>query len=66
MKAYEECYREAEDYGTPLPAELIAKAYGSKKLLNYSREHSHFYKWLNHCENDLTLQNPYIAITLNS
>jgi len=37
MKAYEECYREAEDYGTPLPAELIAKAYGSKKLLSYSR-----------------------------
>jgi len=44
---YEECYREAEIYGTPLPAELIAKAFGERKLLNYPKEHPHFYDWLN-------------------
>jgi len=45
--AYDECYMEAEVYGTPLPAELIVKVFGSKKLLNYPREHPHFYDWMN-------------------
>ncbi len=46
-KAYEECYREADMYGTPLPGELIVKVFGEKKLFNYPREHSHFYDWMN-------------------
>lgn len=46
-KAYEECYREAEIYGTPLPAELIVKVFGERKLLEYPMEHPHFYDWLN-------------------
>jgi len=45
--AYEECYRDAEAYGAPLPAELIAKVFGEKKLLDYPREHPHFYDWMN-------------------
>ncbi|MEN2974866.1 MAG: NAD(P)/FAD-dependent oxidoreductase [Candidatus Caldarchaeales archaeon] len=46
-KAYEECYRESEIYGVPLPAELIVKVYGKKKFLNYPKEHPHFYDWMN-------------------
>jgi all-trans-retinol 13,14-reductase len=46
-KAYEECYKDTEFYGTPLPAELIVKVFGRKKLLNYPREHPHFYDWMN-------------------
>jgi len=46
-KAYEECYKEAEVYGVPLPAELIVKVFGAKKLLNYPKEHPHFYDWMN-------------------
>jgi len=46
-KAYEECYKEAEAYGVPLPAELIVKVFGAKKLLDYPKEHPHFYDWLN-------------------
>jgi all-trans-retinol 13,14-reductase len=46
-KAYEECYREAEVYGAPLPAELIVKVFGERKLLNYPKEHPHFYDWIN-------------------
>ncbi|MDI6603239.1 MAG: NAD(P)/FAD-dependent oxidoreductase, partial [Patescibacteria group bacterium] len=46
-KAYEECYGEAEIYGTPLPAELIVKVFGERKLLDYPREHPHFYDWMN-------------------
>jgi len=45
-KAYDECYRDLA-YGVPLPAELIAKVYGSKKLLDYPKEHPHFYDWMN-------------------
>lgn len=45
--AYEECYRDAEAYGVPLPAELIVKVFGEKKLLSYPREHPHFYDWMN-------------------
>lgn len=45
--AYEECYRDAEVYGVPLPAELIVKVFGEKKLLDYPREHPHFYDWMN-------------------
>ncbi|HDD66920.1 MAG TPA: NAD(P)/FAD-dependent oxidoreductase, partial [Nitrososphaeria archaeon] len=45
--AYEECYREVEAYGVPLPAELIVKVFGPKKLLNYPGEHPHFYDWMN-------------------
>ncbi|RDD53055.1 MAG: NAD(P)/FAD-dependent oxidoreductase, partial [Candidatus Korarchaeota archaeon NZ13-K] len=46
-RAYEECYRESEIYGVPLPAELIVKVFGSKKLLDYPKEHPHFYDWMN-------------------
>jgi len=42
-KAYEESYAD----GIPLPAELIAKVYGEKKLLSYPIEHPHFYEWMN-------------------
>ncbi|MCD6591849.1 MAG: NAD(P)/FAD-dependent oxidoreductase [Thaumarchaeota archaeon] len=45
--AYDECYMEADVYGTPLPAELIVKVFGSKKLLNYPKDHPHFYDWMN-------------------
>jgi len=44
-KAYEECYKDVE-YGTPLPAWLIVKAFGKRKLLNYPREHPHFFEWM--------------------
>ncbi len=46
-KAYEECYSEADLYGTPLSAELIAKVLGSRKLADYPAEHPHFYDWMN-------------------
>ena len=46
-KAYDECYREVEAYGSPLPAELIVKVYGAKKLLDYPKEHPHFFNWMN-------------------
>jgi len=45
-KAYDECYRDLA-YGAPLPAELIAKVFGPKKLLDYPKEHPHFYDWMN-------------------
>ncbi|PUA31322.1 MAG: all-trans-retinol 13,14-reductase [Candidatus Terraquivivens tikiterensis] len=45
-KAYEECYKDLV-YGVPLPAELIVKVFGAKKLLDYPREHPHFYDWMN-------------------
>ena len=45
-EAYEECYRDSEFYGTPLPAELIAKVFGARKLHDYPREHPHFYDWM--------------------
>ncbi len=45
-KAYEECYKDLV-YGVPLPAELIVKVFGAKKLLDYPKEHSHFYDWMN-------------------
>jgi len=44
--AYTECYKDAETYGVPLPAELIVKVFGDKALLNYPREHPHFYDWM--------------------
>jgi len=44
-KAYEECYKDLV-YGVPLPAELIVKVFGAKKLLNYPKEHPHFYDWM--------------------
>ena len=45
-KAYEECYKDLV-YGVPLPAELIVKVFGAKKLLDYPKEHPHFFDWLN-------------------
>jgi all-trans-retinol 13,14-reductase len=45
--AYEECYKEVSLYGSPLPAELIVKVMGEKKLLEYPKEHPHFYNWMN-------------------
>lgn len=45
--AYIECYKDTEIYGVPLPAELIVKVFGDKALLNYPREHPHFYDWMN-------------------
>ena len=46
-RAYEECYKDAEIYGVPLPPELIVKVFGESKLLNYPREHPNFYDWMN-------------------
>jgi len=46
VKAYEECYKEVPLYGSPLPAELIVKVMGRKKLLEYPKEHPHFYDWM--------------------
>ena len=46
-KAYDECYKDTEIYGTPLPAELIVKVYGERQLLNYPMEHRHYYDWMN-------------------
>lgn len=46
-KAFEECYSDARYYGVPLPAELIAKVLGEKKLSDYPREHPNFYKLMN-------------------
>ncbi len=46
-RAYEECYRDVEAYGVPLPGELIVKVFRAKKLLDYPREHPHFYDWMN-------------------
>ncbi len=45
-KAYEECYKDSVN-GAPLPAELIAKVFGAKKLLDYPKEHPHFFDWMN-------------------
>jgi len=45
-KAYEECYKDAK-YGTPLPAWLIVKVLGKRKILDYPREHPHFFDWMN-------------------
>ena len=45
-KAYEECYKDLV-YGVPLPAELIVKVFGTKKFLDYPKEHPHFYDWMN-------------------
>lgn len=45
-KAYEECYRDVPAYGVPLPAELIAKVYDLKKLVDYPKERPHFYDWM--------------------
>lgn len=45
--AYKECHKSTEKYGVPLPAELIIKVFGEKKLLDYPRECPHFYNWLN-------------------
>ena len=46
-KAYKECYSETDDYGVPLPAELIVKAYGEKALSDYPKKHPHFFGWMN-------------------
>ncbi len=46
-KAYEECYKDVETFGIPLPAELIVKVFGAKKLLDYPKEHPRFYDWMN-------------------
>ncbi|MBC7194972.1 MAG: NAD(P)/FAD-dependent oxidoreductase [Caldisericia bacterium] len=46
-EAYLECYKETKYFGTPLPGELILKIFGAKKLINYPREHPHFYDWMN-------------------
>ncbi len=47
VKAYEECYKDTEIYVTPLPAELLMKVFGGKKLINYPKEHPHHYDWNN-------------------
>ncbi len=46
-EAYIECYKEVDVYGVPLPAWLIVKVFGEKKLLDYPKEHPHFYDWMN-------------------
>jgi len=45
-KAYMECYSEVDVYGAPFPPELIAKVFGLKKLVDYPKEHPHFYDWM--------------------
>jgi len=45
--AYGEVYKEAKVYGIPLPDYLIVKAFGERKLLDYPKEHPHFYNWMN-------------------
>ncbi len=45
--AYIECYKEAKFFGTPLPGELILKVLGARYLVNYPKEHPHFYDWMN-------------------
>lgn len=47
IKAYEECYKDTEIFGVPLPAELIVKVFGAKKLLDYPKEYPRFYDWMN-------------------
>ena len=44
-EAYNECYKDLV-YGVPLPDYLIAKVLGAKKLLDYPKEHPHFYDWM--------------------
>ncbi len=46
-KAYDEFYKDAEFYGTPLPAELILKVFGDKKLVDYPKDHPNQYYWMN-------------------
>ena len=46
QKVYEEEYRDAEIFGTPLPSELIVKAFGEKKIANFPKEKSNFYDWM--------------------
>ena len=44
-KAYEEFFSNNEEYGVPLPPELIVKVFGVKKLLRFPKEKPNFYKW---------------------
>ncbi|NOZ83773.1 MAG: NAD(P)-binding protein [Epsilonproteobacteria bacterium] len=46
-KAHEECHKDAEVYGTPLPPWLIVKVFDEKRLLDYPKKHPHFYEWTN-------------------
>ncbi|MEM4744831.1 MAG: NAD(P)/FAD-dependent oxidoreductase [Ignisphaera sp.] len=46
-KAYMECYSDTHIYGAPLPPQLIAKVFGIKKLVDYPKDHPHFYNWMN-------------------
>lgn len=45
--AYMECYEESNEYGIPLPAELIAKVLGASRISRYPAEHPNFFKWMN-------------------
>ena len=44
QKAYEELCKYSS--GVPLPAELIVRVLGAKKLLNFPKECPHFYDWM--------------------
>lgn len=46
-KAFEQGYKNAHIYGTPLPDELIVKVLGSRKYLDFPKEAPHFYDWMN-------------------
>jgi len=46
QKAHDEYYKDADIYGTPLPPELIRKAFGKQKLEEYPKECPHYYEWL--------------------
>lgn len=46
-RAYVECYSDSRIYGAPLPPQLIARVHGVKRLVDYPREHPHFYEWMN-------------------
>ncbi|MCD5417455.1 FAD-dependent oxidoreductase [Candidatus Bipolaricaulota bacterium] len=55
-KAYAEVYQEAEEYGVPLPAELIAKARGAGALAEYPQAHPYFYSWMSKTFADVTAE----------
>lgn len=46
-KAHNDLFKDAEVYGTPLPPELIAKAFGPKKLADYPKECANYIDWAN-------------------
>lgn len=46
-KAHNELFKDAEIYGTPIPPELIAKAFGQEKSAEYRKECANYLDWAN-------------------